>query len=606
MNNRNPFIRKIIYIACIGGLLIPLAMVSRPETRNEIGEIKDAGGVLSALRDKHNLSQAKMSEIDPASETMKLASLGLRGVAVNMLWMQAMEHSKNENYDQLASTLQTLTKVQPNFVKVWEYQAHNLAYNVSMEFDDYEYRYSWVKKGLAFLKRGIPYNKRDHRVPSKLGFFTGNKFGKSDESLSFRRMFRKDDEFHRKMSDFLNPDDYDQVGYGHDTWKMAYQWYDLSRKMVEEQSCPQREGDMLFYMYRPAQIRHQALSLQDEFRSEEILMEIWRRADEEWQEYGKEEISNTLGLVVSMESMAKYESDIDVQRKILDTMAPEGTRAEMMKDLMQQADLTEDQKAVMQLAPDERTDEQNVLARRITDFLSNMAGNIDRAIALEAPEENATDAEKAVLRIVELQNQILTIDKNSNTINYRYWRARNKAESSELTISARQALYDAKQMWRQSIYDDEYDFDYKTKKKTVTKQGAISLYLSAFSKWQSVFDEYPELTDGLLADQLKESVDTYYDMLKVTNREWPENFPMQQFVDFRSKNGFVGTVLPTTESLEELQSGRSSDSKGGSSEDEIGAEPAKSESKSDDAEGGSDEASDKNDAENEKAKTEKS
>ena len=48
---------------------------------------------------------------------MKLASMGLRGVAVNILWMQALEHQKNENYDKLAQTLQTLTKVQPNFVK---------------------------------------------------------------------------------------------------------------------------------------------------------------------------------------------------------------------------------------------------------------------------------------------------------------------------------------------------------------------------------------------------------------------------------------------------------------------------------------------------------
>ena len=93
MNNSNPFIRKIIYIACIGALLIPLSLVSRPETRNADGDINDAGGVLSMLREKNNLSQAKMSEIDPASETMKLASLGLRGVAVNMLWMQAMDET---------------------------------------------------------------------------------------------------------------------------------------------------------------------------------------------------------------------------------------------------------------------------------------------------------------------------------------------------------------------------------------------------------------------------------------------------------------------------------------------------------------------------------
>ncbi len=153
------------------------------------------------MREEYSLSQAKLAEIDPASETMKLASLGLRGVAVNMLWMQAMDHKKKENYDQLASTLKALTKIQPNFVKVWEFQAHNLAYNVSMEFDDYEYRYHWVKKGIGFLKEGVPYNKTDHRMTDNLGFFTGNKMGKSDEKDSFRRMFRQDDEFHQSMSD---------------------------------------------------------------------------------------------------------------------------------------------------------------------------------------------------------------------------------------------------------------------------------------------------------------------------------------------------------------------------------------------------------------------
>ena len=98
MNYSNAFYRKIVYIAVIGLLLIPLSLVSRPATRDGNNDIKDAGGQLSQLRDEYELSQAKMMEIDPASETMKLASLGLRGVAVNMLWMQAIEHKKKENW----------------------------------------------------------------------------------------------------------------------------------------------------------------------------------------------------------------------------------------------------------------------------------------------------------------------------------------------------------------------------------------------------------------------------------------------------------------------------------------------------------------------------
>ena len=80
MTNR-PLIRKIIYIACIGILIIPLSFVSLPPSLDDQGNVSNKGGVLSQLREEYDLSQAKLSEIDPASETMKLASLGLRGVA---------------------------------------------------------------------------------------------------------------------------------------------------------------------------------------------------------------------------------------------------------------------------------------------------------------------------------------------------------------------------------------------------------------------------------------------------------------------------------------------------------------------------------------------
>ena len=53
--NSKPFIRKIIYIAIIGALLIPLSMISRPETRDKEGKIADAGGMLSVLREEHDL-----------------------------------------------------------------------------------------------------------------------------------------------------------------------------------------------------------------------------------------------------------------------------------------------------------------------------------------------------------------------------------------------------------------------------------------------------------------------------------------------------------------------------------------------------------------------
>ncbi|MFN9246571.1 MAG: hypothetical protein ACK6DS_05785, partial [Planctomycetota bacterium] len=115
--NSKSFIRKVIYIVLIGALLIPLSLVSRPAT---IGTGTDSaggqqGGKLAQLRESYGLSQTRVAEIDPTSETMKLLSLGLRGVAVNLLWLQAMEDKRVENYDQLESTLNALIKIQPNF-----------------------------------------------------------------------------------------------------------------------------------------------------------------------------------------------------------------------------------------------------------------------------------------------------------------------------------------------------------------------------------------------------------------------------------------------------------------------------------------------------------
>jgi hypothetical protein len=558
MTNTSPFVRKVIYIAIIGALLVPLSMISRPETRDLDGKIDDAGGQLSKLRNDYNLSQANLSDIDPASETMKLASLGLRGVAVNMLWMQAMEHKKKENYDQLASTLQALTKIQPNFVKVWEYQAHNLAYNVSMEFDDYEYRYTWVKKGLEFLKKGIAYNKRDHRVPDNLGFFVGNKFGKSDEKDSFRRIFRKDTEFHDAMSDYIDPEKYDQRGYGPDSWLMAHEWYEYSRKMVEEQSCPQRRNDMLFHMYRPSQIRNQAMSLQVENRSDEIIQEIWRSAFEKWVEYGNREISNTLGVTIKMEGLKQDQDKIAKIREELDKLVRPGLRAEMIEDIMAQSNFSEEDKALMKMSAEELPDMDLRRYQSMKKAIENLSSGIDAEIANEVEnEENLVTAQKFALEIATLNEQIKTIYKDSSTVNYSYWRARNEAESTDLCVQARQALWDAEKMWRQSIYDDEFDFDFKTKEKTVIKLGAISLYLDAFQKWQEVYDAGDkELMSGVMATEMVETIKKFEDMLNLTNRPWPENFPLQRFIDYRWTELGIGDGLMTSELIEEMKSGQ--------------------------------------------------
>ena len=77
MNERKTLVRKLIYGGLILVLFIPLSMMSQPATKDA------AGGVLAQERKAHKLSQAELGDIDPSSATMKLATMGLGGVAVN-------------------------------------------------------------------------------------------------------------------------------------------------------------------------------------------------------------------------------------------------------------------------------------------------------------------------------------------------------------------------------------------------------------------------------------------------------------------------------------------------------------------------------------------
>lgn len=544
--NNSSFTRKIIYIAIIAGLLIPLSLVSRPASRDAKDGSIVSGGKLAKLRDKHELAQSKMAEIDPASETMKLASLGLRGVAVNMLWMQAIEHKKKEQWNQFESTLNALVKIQPNFIKVWEYQAHNMSYNISMEFDDYQYRYHWVKKGIGFLTKGLGPNYRDHRMTDNLGSFTGLKLGNSDEKTQFRRLFRGDNDFHTSMEKFIDPQSYN-TRYGHDNWKMAYQWYNRSENLVDDRSARRYSSDMMFYMRKPAQLRNLGDAQQTEFRSDEAIREIWGDAHREWMEYGERPLRTVSGQVISLEDLVKTQEELELRREELDELAPEGLRERLESELMSNIVITEEEQRILDLPSDQRTDREEVDARRTQARVAAATVQIDQLISQQVDSDKLLEARRINDEIGKLMNNLTLIDRNQGIVNYRHWRIRTRAEMSDIAVRARQLLFDAEELARRSIFDDEYEIDSESGEKVITQVGAISKYESAFKVFKDVFEQYPALLDGDLSKSVTNSLYAYQNMLKLTGLDWPNEFPMQDFVDIQYKKGAFG--LPSSEIL---------------------------------------------------------
>ena len=240
MNERRTFWWKVGYIVAIAILVVPLHMLSLPATRDS------PGGILAKLRTDNGLAEANLGEIDASAETVKLATLGLRGVAVNLLWEKANYYKKVEDWTNFGTVLTQIAYLQPHFYSVWEFQAHNLTYNTSVEFDDYKDRYDWVIKGIDFLKKGKSFNtnprdKRftEPRITKSIGWFISNKIGKADEHRQYRRLFKEDDRFHAADNPNRKPEDRDNWLVGAEYYRQA--WEEVSR------GAPLRTTPVLFY-----------------------------------------------------------------------------------------------------------------------------------------------------------------------------------------------------------------------------------------------------------------------------------------------------------------------------------------------------------------------
>jgi hypothetical protein len=553
----SPFVQKIVYLTLIVALLIPLSFIARPATSQSGTERLDTGGQLATLRGQYNLSPAKLGEIDPASETMRLMSLGFRSVAATSLWLNAIDAQSVKDWDRFGASLDTLMKIQPNFHKVWDFQAHNMSYNTSVEFDDYEKRYTWVKKGLDLLRRGLTYNSRDHRFTDTLGRYTGQKIGKSDEKIEFRQLFRYDDDYHASLDDIFDRDSYDAGQYGKDNWMLAYQWFNYSVAMVEQgiggEKAALRTREVMFYMNRPAQLRNHVISLQTEFPSEESFKFKWQAAHDEWNAFGQRELRGSGQVRISLEGMLDAEIDLRSARKELDQFAP-GTRDRLLADIETQINLTEEDKRLLNASSEALTEEEHVKARAVMARVQRANQNIDEMVLAAVAHEDLSDAKQAYNRIADAYNRLRVIDLDRSTINYQFWKERTAVEMSDGALEAHQAFYNAHEKHRSARYADYVAFEPRTsqvKNSTAPAAkvpGAISDFIAGYKFWAEAAKTSPSLENSALFDIMLEDARLVREMTDALGVSWPARFPFQRYVDEHPETA-MRYGLPTTEDL---------------------------------------------------------
>jgi hypothetical protein len=517
MSRNTSFIRKCIYAALIVALLIPLFRLGQPASYDKEGRAV-GGGVLANLRSQYDLSQASLGEIDPASESMKLATLGMRGIAACVLWSQSVEYMKREDWDMLSATLNQITKLQPNFRVVWEHQGWNLAYNVSVQFDDFRHRYHWVKKGLDFLIEGTQYNKKEAKLIHYVGWVFGHKLGRADEYRQFRELFRNDRDYHGSLGQHILLDRdarsrYDQLP---DNWLVGRQWFLKAQSLVDTGDRPLRGKSPLVFHADPSKaLMNYADAIEEEGRFGEVAKAAWSDALADWLKYGDRQIPSSWGVNIRLNEFDKILQDVGRLEKELEALVPEG-RSEIEKERL--AALSAEEREVWETPDDKKIE---LLSERQWEIYHQIRGSmeiLDADLAARATTENRDKAERVARKLASSRQMLDYIDRYRNQVNFVYWRTRCEAEQTDEATGAREHIYQAIR---------EYEETRLEQAKKHFDQG--------WDLWAQVFERFPSLKDDLSSHDMRRYMDVYRATLSHLGEELPRDFKLQWLVDLMNE-----------------------------------------------------------------------
>lgn len=281
--------RKLVYLIGIVLLLIPVIMLGQPSGGMVDGKEKP-GGALTELRNKYDLGENDLGAVDASGAAINLVLLGMRGVAVNLLWIELDKQRDMKRWYEMEATTESIVRLQPHYEKVWDINGWNLAYNTSAEWDAVPDRYRWVKKGAKLLMRGVQRNQQATELYYRTAKVIDHKIGMADESVDYRKYFVNDPapEFKGGVDPEINPE-------GKDNYLVAKVWYQDS--IVHDEKRAQHILDRSLFLGSPGHCQlSYAQALQKEGKFGEETRAAWEMARRDWTEdYGRKVIHTEVG-----------------------------------------------------------------------------------------------------------------------------------------------------------------------------------------------------------------------------------------------------------------------------------------------------------------------
>ncbi len=303
--------RKLAYLVGILLLLIPIIYFGLPSGGKDRTGKEIPGGRLAELRKKHDLGESNLGNVDPSSLTMNLVLLGLRGIAVNQLWIQ-MDAAKNaKDWPRMREATESIVKLQPHYEKVWDFNGWNMAWNTSSEWDAVKDRYYWVKEGGKFMLEGVARNEKSTELRFRAATIFQKKIGIADEVKDFRKYFRVDPDpaFNGGPDPKFNCGPEGPHPDGQDNYIVGHDWYAAGVKNERDWNVAQHVTDRTTFHALPTRCLFDlAMTLQKEGQFGEITREAWADARDEWvNKFGREMLISPMILLPNKEKvMIKY------------------------------------------------------------------------------------------------------------------------------------------------------------------------------------------------------------------------------------------------------------------------------------------------------------
>jgi hypothetical protein len=129
----------------------------------------------------------------PPSLAFATVAMGaFRGLVVDVLWIRADKLKQEGQYFDAKQLAEWITTLQPRFPDVWDFQAWNMAYNISVAMPNTQpqERWRWVKNGYELLRdKGIPVNPRSIGLYRSLAWIFHHKIGGiTDDASKFYKL----------------------------------------------------------------------------------------------------------------------------------------------------------------------------------------------------------------------------------------------------------------------------------------------------------------------------------------------------------------------------------------------------------------------------------